>query len=42
MGSFRLTTVIAYLHAKSNFTEIIFETVGKSLCLSCRSTINWL
>lgn len=40
MGSFRLTTIIAYLHAKSNFTEFIFETVGKSLCLSCRSTIN--
>jgi len=41
MGSFRLIKVKAYLHAKSNFTEFIFETVGKSLYRSCRSTINW-
>lgn len=38
-GAFRPIRNILHLHNNFNFTELIFETVGKSLRHSCRTEI---
>jgi len=41
LGSSCLTIKLSHLHDKFNFIDLNFETVGRSLLHSCRSTINW-
>jgi len=40
LGTFRPTKNKSHLHDYFNLTEIMFETVGKSLRHSCRTAIN--